>query len=71
MKGSFCALLDASVLYPVSLRNRSRRAAHGGRPGREAARLINPPVSMNELFAIFEQLGLAETVAELRQLMQG
>jgi hypothetical protein len=26
---------------------------------------------MNELFAIFEQLGLAETVAELRQLMQG
>ena len=21
MKGSFCALLDASVLYPVSLRN--------------------------------------------------
>ena len=37
----------------------------------QQARLINPPVSMNELFAIFEQLGLAETVAELRRLMEG
>jgi len=37
----------------------------------QQARLINPPVSMKELFAIFEQLGLAETVAELRRLMAG
>ena len=36
----------------------------------QQARLINPPVSMNELFAIFEQLGLVETVAELRRLME-
>jgi hypothetical protein len=35
----------------------------------QQVRLINPPVSMNELFAIFEQLGLAETVAELRRLI--
>jgi hypothetical protein len=37
----------------------------------QQSRLINPPVSMNELFAIFEQLGLAETVAELRRLIEG
>jgi hypothetical protein len=36
----------------------------------QQGRLINPPVSMTELFAIFEQLGLVETVAELRRLME-
>ncbi len=36
----------------------------------QQTRLVNPPISMTELFAIFEQLGLAETVAELRRLME-
>lgn len=35
----------------------------------QQARLINPPVSMSELLAQFEQIGLVETVAELRRLM--
>ena len=35
----------------------------------QQARLINPPVSMGELLALFERLGLAETVIELRRLM--
>jgi hypothetical protein len=37
----------------------------------QQARLINPPVSINELLVTFEQLGLSETVAELRRLMEG
>ena len=35
----------------------------------QQVRLINPPVSMSELLAQFEQIGLVETVAELRRLM--
>jgi hypothetical protein len=35
----------------------------------QQARLINPPVSMGELLALFERLGLTETVIELRRLM--
>ena len=33
------------------------------------ARLVNPPVTMPELLALFERLGLAETVIELRRLL--
>jgi predicted nucleic acid-binding protein len=33
--------------------------------------LKNPPISMHELLAIFERQGLAQTVAELRRLMEG
>jgi len=36
----------------------------------QQVRLINPPVSMSELLAQFEQIGLVETVAELRRLME-
>jgi hypothetical protein len=32
--------------------------------------LKKPPLSIDELFAIFERHGLAETVAELRRLME-
>jgi predicted nucleic acid-binding protein len=32
--------------------------------------MINPPVSMNELLALFERIGLAETVAELHRLLR-
>jgi len=35
----------------------------------QQARLTNPPVTMNELLAIFERVGLAETVVELRRLL--
>jgi predicted nucleic acid-binding protein len=34
-------------------------------------RLVNPPVPMAELLAVFERLGLAETVLQLRRLMEG
>lgn len=36
---------------------------------KQQARLKNPPVPMPELLALFERLGLIETVAELRRLM--
>jgi hypothetical protein len=32
--------------------------------------LTNPPVSMTELLALFERIGLAETVVELRRLLE-
>ena len=35
----------------------------------QQARLRNPPVPMPELLALFERLGLVETVGELRRLM--
>jgi hypothetical protein len=35
----------------------------------QQADLINPPVSMPDLLAIFERLGLMETVTELRRLL--
>jgi len=35
------------------------------------ASLKNPPLSMDELLTLFERVGLAETVAELRRLMEG
>jgi hypothetical protein len=38
---------------------------------RQQASLLNPPVPMEELLALFERLDLAETVAELRRLMEG
>jgi len=31
--------------------------------------LVNPPIAMPDLLALFERLGLAETVIELRRLM--
>ncbi len=37
----------------------------------QQADLINPPVSMAGLLGIFERIGLAETVVELRRLMDG
>jgi len=37
----------------------------------QQAALTNPPVAMSELFAVFERLGLLETVLELRRLMNG
>jgi predicted nucleic acid-binding protein len=36
---------------------------------RQQASLVNPPVAMAELLAIFERLGLADTVVELRRLL--
>ncbi len=36
----------------------------------QQARLTKPPVSLPDLLALFERLGLAETVTELRRLMQ-
>jgi hypothetical protein len=38
---------------------------------KQQASLLNPPVPMPELLALFERLGLAETAAELRRLMEG
>ena len=35
------------------------------------ASMANPPVNMDELLALFERIGLAETVTELRRLMDG
>jgi predicted nucleic acid-binding protein len=35
------------------------------------ASMANPPVSMDELLELFERIGLAETVAQLRRLMDG
>lgn len=35
----------------------------------QQASLLNPPVSMPDLLAVFERIGLVETVAELRRLM--
>lgn len=35
----------------------------------QQARLTNPPVPMAELLALFDRLGLADTVVELRQLL--
>jgi hypothetical protein len=35
----------------------------------QQASLINPPIPMSELLGIFERIGLAETVAELRRLL--
>jgi hypothetical protein len=35
----------------------------------QQANMANPPVSMNDLLALFERIGLAETVAELRRLI--
>ena len=37
----------------------------------QQAALTNPPVAMPELLAVFERLGLIETVLELRRLMNG
>lgn len=37
----------------------------------QQAALIRPPVAMPELLALFERLGLTETVAELRRQMGG
>ena len=36
---------------------------------KQQASLVNPPVAMSELLALFERLGLAETGVELRRLM--
>jgi hypothetical protein len=36
----------------------------------QQARLVNPPVTMPDLLALFERLGLIKTVIELRCLMQ-
>jgi hypothetical protein len=38
---------------------------------RQQASLINPPVAMPELLALFERLGLTESVVELRRLLAG
>lgn len=35
----------------------------------QQSRLVNPPVSIGELLTQFEQIGLTETVTELRRLM--
>ena len=35
----------------------------------QRSRLTNPPVAMSELLALFERLGLVDTVVELRRLM--
>jgi len=35
----------------------------------QQASLVNPPMSMSELLAVFERLSLTETVLELRRLM--
>ena len=35
----------------------------------QQARLINPPITMTELLAVFERLSLTETVLELRRLL--
>jgi hypothetical protein len=35
----------------------------------QQARHRNPPVSMPELLALFERIGLTETVSELRTLL--
>jgi hypothetical protein len=35
----------------------------------QQASLVNPPMSMSELLAVFERLSLMETVLELRRLM--
>jgi ABC-type long-subunit fatty acid transport system fused permease/ATPase subunit len=35
----------------------------------QQASLINPPVTMVELLAVFERLSLTETVLELRRLL--
>ena len=35
----------------------------------QQASLLNPPVGMSELLALFERLGLTETVIELRRLL--
>lgn len=52
-------LLDlAPVAVVVAVRN-------------QQARLNKPPVPMPELLALFERIGLVETVAELRRLMDG
>ena len=37
----------------------------------QQASLKNPPLSMDQLLALFERVGLPETVAELRRLMDG
>lgn len=36
----------------------------------QAAQLVRPPVSVNELLAVLKRIGLAETVTELRRLIQ-
>jgi predicted nucleic acid-binding protein len=36
----------------------------------QQARLVKPPVTMNELLALFERLGLVETVVELRRFLK-
>jgi hypothetical protein len=35
----------------------------------QQASLSRPPMAMTELLALFERVGLAETVAELRRMM--
>lgn len=35
----------------------------------QQVRLVNPPITMDELLALFEKLGLIETVIELRRLL--
>jgi hypothetical protein len=35
----------------------------------QQSRLVKPPVSMPDLLALFEKLGLTETVSELRHLL--
>ena len=35
----------------------------------QQSRLVNPPISIGELLTQFEQIGLTQTVAELRRLM--
>jgi hypothetical protein len=37
---------------------------------RQQLSLLNPPVAMPELLALFERLGLTDTVAELRRLLE-
>jgi predicted nucleic acid-binding protein len=36
----------------------------------QQARLVNPPVAISELLALFEKLGLIESVSELRHLLK-
>ena len=36
----------------------------------QQAALVKPPVTMNELLAPFERIGLIETVIELRRLLK-
>ncbi len=37
----------------------------------QQASLKNPPLGMDRLLALFERVGLVETAAELRRLMEG